>query len=50
MPYNTNWKDGNPLNNKETPNPFKRTNHFVDDWPWCDVYRFPHMLEQCSIA
>ena len=35
MPYNTNWKDGNLVNTKETLDPLKRNNHFVDDKPFC---------------
>lgn len=48
MPYNTNWKYGmpkKPNQNKETPNPLKRTNNFLEDYLWCDIYRLPHAPE-----
>lgn len=53
MPYNTNWKDGKPVNaslNKETHDPLKKVNNFVEEYPWCEVYNLPHVAEQCMIA
>lgn len=53
MPYNTNWKDGKlvkPNLSKETPDPLKRANNFVGDFPWCEVCNLPHDENQCMIA
>lgn len=35
---------------KETPDPLKKTNHFANNRPWCDVCQLPHMAEQCVIS
>ncbi|XP_059064738.1 uncharacterized protein LOC131856819 [Cryptomeria japonica] len=53
MPYNTNWKVINPVNanlNKETLDPLKKVNNFVEEYPWCEVCNLPHLAEQCMIA
>lgn len=53
MPYNTNWKDGKPVNanlRKETIDPLKKVNNFVEEYPWCEVCNLPHVAEQCMIA
>jgi len=58
MPYNTNWKDGRPVENnkrqnygKDTPNPLKRNGaHMVEDNPWCLVCNLPHSPEYCIVA
>ncbi|XP_059063903.1 uncharacterized protein LOC131856306 [Cryptomeria japonica] len=53
MPYNTNWKDGKPMNvnlSKETSEPLKKVNNFVEEYPWCEFCNLPHVVEQCMIA
>ncbi|XP_059070565.1 uncharacterized protein LOC131860203 [Cryptomeria japonica] len=53
MPYNTKWKDGKPVNanlSKETLDPLKKVNNFVEEYPWCEVCNLPHVAEQCMIA
>jgi len=58
MPYNTNWKDGRPIDNsrkqhygKDTPDPLKRNMaHMVENKPWCLACNLPHLPEYCEVA
>jgi len=58
MPYNTNWKDGRPIDNnrkqpygKDTPDPLKRNMaHMAENKPWCFVCNLPHSPEYCEVA
>jgi hypothetical protein len=55
MPYNTNWKDENPIiekfKYKKTSNPLKKKgSYMVTKKPWCHIYRLPHSQDHCIVA
>ena len=58
FPYNTNWKDGKPINetikntnDKGTPKPLQRNIvNVVEDVPWCMACQSPHSPRHCVVA